>query len=366
MYLKSGLSKQWFAEKLELSHGNHKPLLSMEGLRGVAVFLVFLVHYSSLVNPWITGTAVHLSDFIHSLGNIGVDLFFVLSGYLIYGTVISKPTFAPVNYAKRRIQRIYPTFLFVLALYLILSFVFPNESKLPQGLTSSVIYIVQNALLLPGIFNITPIITVAWSLSYEVFYYILIPILIPLFRLKAWNSNYRILFWGIVSVLAFVIWELEGGPIRLVMFVAGIILFELHRIKQISISRYGTRMLLIALVTFGLRTVIEYSFTLSLIAIYLLFLFMCLCAFNSNSFLHKWLIFKPLRWLGNMSYSYYLFHGITLKFCFLVFGTLVPPAMDNVHLYFWLWVPLFIVTLCTSFVLFIVIERPLSLVVKRQ
>ena len=31
-------------EKLELDHGGHSPLLSMEGLRGIAVFLVFLVN----------------------------------------------------------------------------------------------------------------------------------------------------------------------------------------------------------------------------------------------------------------------------------------------------------------------------------
>ena len=365
MDFKNGLSKKWFEEKLELSHGNHNPLLSMEGLRGVAVFLVFLVHYSSLVKPWITGGAIHVSDFIHNLGNVGVDLFFVLSGYLIYGTVISKPTFSPFNYAKRRIQRIYPTFLFVLTLYLTLSFAFPSESKLPQGLTNCAIYIVQNALLLPGIFNITPIITVAWSLSYEVFYYFIIPVLIPLFRLKAWSPSYRIVFWCVISILAFIIWELKGGPIRLVMFVSGIILFEVHRNKHVSIPRYGTRMLVIALAIFGLRTVIEYSFALSLIAVYVLFLFMCLCAFNSESFLHKWLIFTPLRWLGNMSYSYYLFHGITLKFCFLILAFASPPSMEHSYLYFWLWIPLFIITLCTSFLLFVLIERPLSLAVKK-
>ena len=69
-------------------------------------------------------------------------------------------------YAKRRVQRIYPVFLVVFAIYIMLSFIFPSESKLPEGYVEIVKYILQNLLLLPGVFNIEPLITVAWSLSY--------------------------------------------------------------------------------------------------------------------------------------------------------------------------------------------------------
>ena len=69
-------------EKLELDHGGHSPLLSMEGLRGIAVFLVFLVHYSALIKPWVGGESTFLANLIHGLGNIGVDLFFVSWSYL--------------------------------------------------------------------------------------------------------------------------------------------------------------------------------------------------------------------------------------------------------------------------------------------
>lgn len=181
-------------EKLELDHGGHSPLLSMEGLRGIAVFLVFLVHYSTLIEPWVAGGATFLSSLIHGLGNIGVDLFFVLSGYLIYGTIINKEKFNAFTYARRRLQRIYPTFLVVLIVYLIASFLFPSESKLPNDFGPMLIYIIQNALLLPGLFDIKPIITVAWSLSYEVFYYITIPVLVSLLRLKTWRVNQRSFF----------------------------------------------------------------------------------------------------------------------------------------------------------------------------
>jgi exopolysaccharide production protein ExoZ len=64
----------------------------MEGLRGFAVLLVFLVHYESLLEPWIARDASLLA-LAHSLlivGNAGVDLFFLLSGYLIYGSLLTR------------------------------------------------------------------------------------------------------------------------------------------------------------------------------------------------------------------------------------------------------------------------------------
>lgn len=333
----------------------------MEGLRGVAVFLVFWVHYSSLINPWLSGYSVPISNFMHEMGNLGVDLFFVLSGYLIYGSILDKPTFAPIKYGKRRIQRIYPTFLIVLLLYIALSFLFPSESKLPESSFARFNYIAQNLLFLPGIFSINPIITVAWSLSYEVFYYIAIPCLILLLRIKSWRIENRLAFWCTVATLGFICFSLWSGPIRLLMFISGIFLFELHSKKKITLSSWGTRCLIAALALFGFRTFFDVNYELSLAIIFVLFVLLCLCAFNPKSNAYKWLTFTPIRWLGNMSYSYYLIHGLTLKFSFTILGFMTQNNFTSNTIYYWLWVPLFALTLISSFFLFWAIERPLSL-----
>jgi peptidoglycan/LPS O-acetylase OafA/YrhL len=95
----------------------------MEGLRGFAVFLVFLVHYVTLVRPWIAGESalLVLASALHTIRNTGVDLFFVLSGYLIYGSLISRSQ-QFVRFVSRRVERIYPTFVAVFVLYAVLSF----------------------------------------------------------------------------------------------------------------------------------------------------------------------------------------------------------------------------------------------------
>ncbi|MCM2680784.1 acyltransferase family protein [Echinimonas agarilytica] len=353
--------QQWILERLEISHGDNTPLRAMEGLRGIAVFMVFLVHYSTLVEPWISGLSLTFSHVVHAMGNLGVDLFFVLSGFLIYGTIISKQSFHALAYTRRRIRRIYPTFLVVFSVYLLLSVVFPQQSKLPSGLMDIIQYLVSNLLLLPGIFDIKPMITVAWSLSYELFYYLIIPIVIFACGMKRWSSNTRIMFWLGVSVIGFMLAYQSAGLVRLLMFVAGILVFEAYHYRQLKIWRGGTLCLVAALALFGARIFFTIDSVTALMVVFVLFLILTLNAFTLGSRTSQWLCFAPIRWLGNMSYSYYLWHGLTLKFCFLLLPMIAPATADSALIYYWLWIPLFVITWLSSFVLYAAIEHPFSI-----
>jgi len=327
------LMNNWIINQLEISHGKNAPLKAMEGLRGVAVFLVFLVHYSSLIEPWLTNNTLKISSFIYAFGHLGVDLFFILSGYLIYGTIITKQVFDTKKYIKRRCMRIYPTFLVIFLVYVLLSVLFPKESKLPSELLPLLKYLIQNILLLPGMFDIKPMITVAWSLSYEVFYYFLIPLLIFSLSMKRWKSVNRIIFWCFVAVFGFVITFMYGGPVRLLMFVSGILLYETHKINNIQFKWWGTTCFILSLIVFGFRTVIDFNYHLSLMIVFILFFVFCLNAFSNYSTSARWLIFSPLRWLGNMSYSYYLIHGLTLKFLFLILPVFLSSTQSHELIY---------------------------------
>ncbi len=65
--INAGVSMEWFTQRFELSRGggahNVRP---MEGVRGFAVFLVFLVHYVTLVKPWLASSTqlLRLADAI--------------------------------------------------------------------------------------------------------------------------------------------------------------------------------------------------------------------------------------------------------------------------------------------------------------
>lgn len=355
----------WVKNTFEISHTTNKAIIAMEGIRGFAVFLVFLVHYVTLVDPWLSHYSLTqlISGYVRSIGNIGVDLFFVLSGYLIYGMLIRKKR-AFGSYLIRRIQRIYPTFTAVFIIYLMLSASVPSESKIPDG-WESVIYLLQNFLLLPGLFDIRAMITVAWSLSYEFFYYLLVPLIISSLRLRAWDWKRRVLLFVSASVLLFIYFAIYGGHIRLLMFTSGILLFEITENKKIfNIPPIGIPALVTAIASVILLNEFDANGWWKFALLFVLFFTFCLDCFASDGVANKVFKYPPMRWLGNMSYSYYLIHGLALKFIFMLINLTYPPGNKDDWL-FWVALPvIFFLTLIPSAILFIYIEKPFSLVNK--
>lgn len=356
----------WLKERFELSRGHAHNDKAMEGLRGFAVFLVFLVHFSTLVRPFLSSSDLFLGvkDVLHAIGNTGVDLFFVLSGYLIYGSLMARVQAFP-SFMARRIQRIYPTFIPVFLLYIALSFLFPAENKIPTPWTDGLAYLVQNFLLLPGLFPIEPMITVAWSLSYEMFYYLVIPLLIGVLGLRRRSRVLRCVFF-VALASGFMAWcALYDGPARLVMFLAGVLLHEAMTSDKVAAPSSLTGF--IALVA-GVSSTLIPSWNASTIFLaytiqFLAFLVVCLACFRRpSSSIAQAFGWTPLRWLGNMSYSYYLMHGLALKAGFLVLSLLLPGAAFGPW-FFWVTLPiLFGLSLVPSALLFVWVERPFSLV----
>jgi len=356
----------WLADRFELSRGDAGNLRSMEGLRGFAVFLVFLAHYTAQIIPYIPADSVLLSAFveIRDIGRSGVDLFFVLSGYLIYGSLISRASSSYVSFMRRRVQRIYPTFLAVLALYVVLSFLIPAEAKIPRGAWPALRYLLENALLLPGIFPIKPMITQAWSLSYEMFYYLLTPILIAAFALRSRSVKARIAFF-LVMGLALVLWcSAFGGPVRLLGFVAGIVLYEVlqNQLLPAPGTVAGMSCLVAGLGVMLLPMSGPAGFSAKILLLSIALFVLCFSCFGRPSSkaaaLFSW---TPMRWLGNMSYSYYLIHGVTLLGFFWLFAHLWPPAGQSSLLSIALLPVTFALTLVSSAALFLIVERRFSL-----
>lgn len=360
----------WLTLNFELSRGdvhNDKP---MEGLRGFAVFLVFLVHFVTLVAPYMEEGSEFLgfAKSLHTIGNTGVDLFFVLSGYLIYGSLFSRRQ-KFLSFLSRRIERIYPAFLPVFVAYLILSFVYPAENKIPAPFSEGMIYLVQNFLLLPGIFPIEPMITVAWSLSYEMLYYLAIPIVIPLFRLRARNAAWRTIFFLSVTLATVLYCALNGGHVRLVMFISGILLYEAMGSSHAMSppSSVGLLALFVGLLSTQLPVAGSGGIALKITILFIAFFILCLTCFRTpSSWLPRAFSWTPLRWLGNMSYSYYLLHGLALKAGFLFFSALLPPSSYGAWLFWALLPPTFIMTLIPTAALFLLVERPFSLTRRRK
>ena len=146
---------------------------SLQACRGVAALLVVLYHLGIAVAApqyfGIAGFAYPLS-----FGHIGVDFFFVLSGFIItyvHWQDISRPDALP-RYLQRRFVRIYPIYWIIFLAVLLLALVMPaTRAAVPHELG----FILKGLGLIPEDWRrhaSPPVIVVSWSLEYEVVFYL--------------------------------------------------------------------------------------------------------------------------------------------------------------------------------------------------
>ena len=357
--------------------GRDGRLASMEGYRGLAILLVLFVHLHEIFGAYLGRDSGlwRASHILGDVGNSGVDLFFVASGYLIYGACIRRP----VRYGAftaRRVERIFPTFLVVLTIYLAASALAPQRSKIPSPFFFDGLgFVAANAFLLPGMLDITAIITPAWSLSYEFFFYLTVPLLVAGLGLRSWESRRRVLlFLALTVVFSLFSWLVYPERFRLVMFLGGMLLYEaMHHTdwakgatrawETAAIVAFAAAFPLIAWmynVDPPIPGVSRYVVTVQLLTM-VPFAFFCFAVTGATK---RVFTFTPLRWLGNISYSYYLIHGLTLNVVGLVFAKFAPPTHPRPLVYLAGVAVAVVATIVTATLLFVAVERRFSLNVR--
>ncbi|MEG9436768.1 acyltransferase [Edaphobacter sp. HDX4] len=161
----------------------HKHYTALDGLRGLAILLVFIRH--SFLTTHLNSLPAQILAWLGSGGWLGVDLFFVLSGFLITGILIdslNKPRYFKDFYIRRSL-RIFPLFYGVLLLCWILTPVLHLQWQL--GHLSYLFYCQNIAVdLNPSLSHVPPALNLEhfWSLAVEEQFYMLWPLTIFLLR----------------------------------------------------------------------------------------------------------------------------------------------------------------------------------------
>lgn len=163
------------------SEATHVPAL--DGVRGLAIVLVLVLHFRV---PALLGSPLgKIYDRLALAGWVGVDLFFVLSGFLITGILLdtkNDPHYLS-NFFARRFLRIFPVYYgFLFFLYVLLAHLHPFRSA---GYTNAVahqawfwLYGTNILIALHGTWSVAPGTAHFWSLAVEEQFYILWPAVI--------------------------------------------------------------------------------------------------------------------------------------------------------------------------------------------
>lgn len=302
----------------------------IDGLRALAVIPVIFFHAG-------------FSFF--SGGFVGVDVFFVVSGYLI-ATIIIKElnnnTFSIKRFYERRARRILPALLLVILISSIISFVFLTRSELASYFKSVIatllffsnFYFYKTTPYFRSESDLEPLLH-TWSLSIEEQFYIIFPILLLLFHNFFKKYIFLILIFGFVASLFICqflalytggtlnfyftfsrAWELALGAICAHMLIYKNLSYS-SLIKNL-LSTIGIILIMFSIFFFSRQTVFPSFYTLvPTVGTSLIILFA-----DRDTFINKILSIKFLVSIGLISYSLYLWHQPLLAFGRIFFDDL--------------------------------------------
>jgi peptidoglycan/LPS O-acetylase OafA/YrhL len=183
---------------------------SLDGLRGIAVGLVVLFHYGYGLE------GIPIIGFVANSGWAGVDLFFVMSGFLIGSIVIANRETANLFsvFYVRRFLRIFPLYYLLLGIVAISIWL----HWMPPSSRGLAVYFLYMQNLIGDLSDPGPYwLQATWSLAVEEHFYLLLPIVVVFTPIK---SLKYMLFFGIAIafLLRFGAYQLSAHPEQYALF----------------------------------------------------------------------------------------------------------------------------------------------------
>ncbi|KIS36266.1 acyltransferase family protein [Haemophilus influenzae] len=308
----------------------------IDGLRAIAVISVIIYH---LNENWLSG------------GFLGVDIFFVISGFLITGIIITEiqqNSFSLKQFYTRRIKRIYPAFITVMALVSFIAsaiFIYNDFNKLRKTIELAIAFLSNFYLgLTQGYFDLSanenPVLHI-WSLAVEEQYYLIFPLILILAYKKF--REIKVLF--IITLILFFILlatsfvsanfykEVLHQPniyylsnLRFPELLVGSLLAIYHNLsasKQASKQASNVIAILSTLLLFSclflMNNDIAYIPGITLI-LPCIFTALIIHTTSQNNIIKLCLSNKVIVFIGKISYSLYLYHWIFIAFAYYITG----------------------------------------------
>lgn len=294
-------------------------LPSLTPLRGIAALFVVLVHLTE-------GPRDQTVPGFFLRGYLGVDLFFILSGFVLTHVYVQE-FLADLSWRTigaflwTRVARVYPVHIFIISVLII-----GHGTRDVSGLT-----LVANFLLLLVPWPVAALNPPSWSLSAEWYAYLLFPFLIG----RLWRCDARIaaalcvaLLVGLAILVSVSFGDLNpvgtgwGALARaLSEFIIGIMTYRAF--KDRDLARHWRSDLTFVAVAAAL--VLAAALPNDDVVIVALFPPLLLAAVSNAGMATRLLNTRPLRWLGDISYSVYLGQAVAFSLVATLAATRVGP-----------------------------------------
>lgn len=294
--------------------------VSIDGLRGYAAFFVFL-HHSAIWYFFLhSGVwSIPPSNLYAQFGQGSVVLFFMITGFLFSSKLINAKL-KPINWVDlytSRFLRLVPLYILSVCILFIIVFALSHFDlySTPYHIISEIIqwlsFTIIGSPIINSIYYTKMIVaSIYWSLPYEIFFYISLPILAIFISSR---PSFKCITTSIVSLLiVFLLWHFPRR-ILLLPFAFGISTSFIVNNKYISSIIRGNIGSVIALGSL-FADIVLYHTAYTFGSIFLLAIAFFIIAGGNTLFG----IFsnRLSRMLGEISYSTYLLHGITLFITF--------------------------------------------------
>ena len=330
---------------------NKQYLLHLDFLRGLSALLVcmghlrnvFFVNYNEVLV--VDSYLINFFYFITSLGHEAVMVFFVLSGFLVGGSVIKNlDNFNFKKYLTNRITRLWVVLIPCLFITLIIDqLILSNYPEFLQGNYRSIINsgpsesysdtfmtFIGNVFFLQNIFvktygTLGPI----WSLANEFWYYILFPLILIILN---FDNKYNFIFRSFYIILLLIILYLLPTDITkyFLIWCFGVFAFYIYDQKKGSFHKFNFLLSLILLISTLILSKLKFLSLFNsdlLISLTVSYLIVVCPKINLDQNKISKLFKNVIIHLSNISYTLYLVH---FPICMLIFCYIIK--FEKMHL----------------------------------
>jgi peptidoglycan/LPS O-acetylase OafA/YrhL len=318
---------------------------NLNGLRFIAALLVIVHHIEQV--KYIFGMPNNFSSsFVQIIGELGVILFFVLSGFLITYLLLEEEkrtnTIAVKNFYLRRVLRIWPLYFLVVIVAL---FILPNiplftlpeygRDVIYEDLPAKILlYVFFLPNLVSPLFGVVPYASLTWSIGTEEQFYLIWPPILKFFKKYRLLLMFVILAGYLIFARALFSSRTDFIPIKYElnafwqtfniasMAIGGFFALILHSKRpalKFFLNKYlfyvvlgFTSWLLYQGIYFPHITVNDMPFPYLYKEFYSIWFGIIILNFAANKDILFSLEAKPLRYLGKISYGLYMYHPIAI------------------------------------------------------